>query len=388
MKFLILFTFSLLSFSCYADSVGHLLWETAAPVERPSHEIGSNSLWLFPGASLHGRASAGAIPIGIIDSGLMITHPQLEGYITDSKDFTGEGLNDEIGHGTLVALIALYGRGSNEPKSSLINAKVVSRSGIIQEGHVIEAINWVTARGAKIVNLSLGFSGTREEHALLCDAMESHPNVLFLAAAGNSGPNVKAYPAACDIKNGLSVGATEETGNPSSYSGLGEIYALGNSHFIKEWAYYYNQAQEMASSGRLDQAKALYQRSIMAEENAMSHYQIGLLNLSEKDISSAIEQLKTAIEIEPALAEAHEMLGAAFFLRGDYAQAEKSLRNAIDLYPDDSNTRKVRARAHCNLGKTLLRLGQNTKAKSEFLEVKRLVPDYMGIDSLLESVAQ
>jgi len=207
-----------------------------------------------------------------------------------------------------------------------------------------------------VINLSLGFNGDRKDHEGLCDAISHHADILFVAAAGNSGPDIKVFPAACGLSNLIPVAAADENGKPADYSGKGDVLAPGGVRFIKEWAYYYESAQALAKAGQLEKARHLYEKSISVEQNAESEFQIGLIDLNENKADAAIIQFNRAINIEPALAEAHEMLGATLYMQAKYPQAEKSLRTAIDLYPDSIQTNSYRARAHFNLGQTLLRL--------------------------------
>ena len=79
------------------------------------------------------------------------------------------------------------------------------------------------------------------------------------------------------------------------------------------------------------------------------------------------------------------MLGAALFIQGNYTQAEKSLNNAIDLYPDEPQTNLYLARAYFNLGQTLLRLNHIEAAKAAFEETKRREPNYPHLSQALKN---
>ncbi len=375
-----------LSLPCHPEQEGRLLWESPDGREALS-KFKPGQIFLFPGAPMGGKAVENAVRVGIIDSGVASQHPQLDGYLENAKDFTGEGLTDELGHGTSIALIALYGTGVEKPPSLLLSAKVVQRNGKIRKEHVIEGIKWATEQSAKIINLSLGFEGSRDEHNDLCSLIAGYRDVLFFAAAGNSGPDTRLFPAACGIDNLIPVSATDKDGKPADYSGAGAVYAPGSWSFLQEWSYFYKLGEAQAREGELDQARRSFQRSIDIEPNAASHYQIGVLDLAENKRPAAISQFKHAIGIDPAMPEAHEMLGAALFLNGDFVLAEIALRNAIDLYPDEAVFQNMRARAHFNLGQTLRRLNRKNEAFAEFTETKRLFPAYPRIDQMLELVS-
>jgi len=186
---------------------------------------------LLPGLPTGLKLSAAGTGVAMIDSGVMSGHPQLRGLVRDQKDFTGGGPEDEVGHGTVVALILL--KSGNLPGSEsvpgILSAKVVRADGRIDRRHVIEAIHWTAGeKKARVVNLSLGFTGTPKENAGLRAAMEAYPNTMFVVAAGNFGPDTIVYPAGFDLPNILSVGATDQTGAAASYSGRGKIYAPGD----------------------------------------------------------------------------------------------------------------------------------------------------------------
>jgi subtilisin family serine protease len=178
----------------HARAEGKLFWEAGfepakyAPVAKGRRVV-------FPGVPAGGRAAPDAIPIAIIDSGVDTKHPQLAGYVVDAADFTGEGLDDALGHGTALGLIAVFG--SKDSSFALLSAKVADRNGNVREKDVIAAIDWAVKRGAKAVNLSLGFRGVRREFTELCDTIRYHWNVLFFASAGNFPRPTEVYPANC-----------------------------------------------------------------------------------------------------------------------------------------------------------------------------------------------
>lgn len=381
----ILFSFTLFSSVSYSGEMGTILWEKGIDNQFYS-KISKKKMLFFPGVPLGGRAPKEAVLIGVIDSGVQRAHPQLAGYLRNSKDFTGEGDTDVLGHGTAVALIVLYGTGLANPLFEIVSAKVVDHESNIKKKHLIEAIDWIAGQHVKVVNLSLGFTGSREENNELCKAITKHGDVVFVAAAGNSGPDVKMYPAACELPNLISVEAVEDDGSIAAYSGRGDFMAPGNKRFQEEWYYYYEDAQRLAMAGRYDEARRLYERSIDTDSNQESEFQIGLIDLTEKKVDAALVRFKKAITIEPSFAEAHEMLGAVYYIKKTYQEAEKELTTAIDLYPETSETKGYRARAHFNLGQVLLKTGRKGAAKEEFMIVKQLMPTYNDIDGIIKSV--
>jgi subtilisin family serine protease len=171
-----------------------------------------------------------AVTVGIIDSGVLPDHPQLKGLIAEQRDFTGEGNLDLIGHGTLITILvrkpAADLRMTNSPFRFVV-AKVANVDGSINKDAVVTAIQWVVQRGAKVVNLSLGFREGSGDYSEICEIIRRSSETFFSAAAGNFGPTVRVFPAACRSQNLLSVAATDESGQIAKYSGRGDIAASG-----------------------------------------------------------------------------------------------------------------------------------------------------------------
>jgi hypothetical protein len=138
------------------------------------------------------------------------------------KDFSGEGIIDKVGHGTVDAILIRSGEilDPNAPAPALLIAKVTKMSGnkaVPSRTAVIAAIEWAAINGAQIVNLSLGFEDEESDNSKLCGTIKKHSKILFIAAAGNSGPQIRAFPAGCDLPNSMSVGVA------APWSGAGEM---------------------------------------------------------------------------------------------------------------------------------------------------------------------
>ena len=76
------------------------------------------------------------VKVAILDSGIDTGHPALEGKVTASEDFTGEGPQDDFGRGTQIAsLVAGNGAGSDgarkgiAPGAELISGKILNAAG-------------------------------------------------------------------------------------------------------------------------------------------------------------------------------------------------------------------------------------------------------------------
>jgi len=170
----------------------------------------------------------GAPGILIIDSGILSGHPLLSDAVGDELlPFSKEKnnplltLSDDVGHGTEVAGIALYGdvykcitTGNFDQRfwifSSKVmhadaNGKAVYDDDKLLESQIAETIEWIKKNypECKIVNLSLGdpskrmFKG-RRQHNLACfiDDISKKSGLIFVISAGNTeGPYGTEYPS-------------------------------------------------------------------------------------------------------------------------------------------------------------------------------------------------
>ncbi|OGD35330.1 hypothetical protein A2W39_03155 [Candidatus Azambacteria bacterium RIFCSPHIGHO2_01_46_10] len=146
------------------------------------------------------------IKVGIIDTGIDKFHPDLIDNIKGGINFViQKGIvsptqwNDDNGHGTHVAgtvaavnnTIGVIGAA---PQSNLYAIKVLDKRGSGYLSDVIAGIQWATANGIQVINMSLGTSSNIQSFH---DAVIAAKNagIIVVAAAGNSGGSVN-YPAA------------------------------------------------------------------------------------------------------------------------------------------------------------------------------------------------
>lgn len=193
-----------------------------------------------PEAWEHARGSNNVV-VGIIDSGIQGTHPDLYdnlwtnpnpneyGYINDIHGYNfqegcGGTPTDGYGHGTHVSGV-IGATGNNELGVSGINWDVslawlgVGTSSPNTDA-IIEALNYANLHDIKITNNS--YTVTWSE--LLEEAVENY-NGLFVAAAGNYyGLDIdkyKQYPASFNFPNVITVASTDTSDNLSYFSNIG-----------------------------------------------------------------------------------------------------------------------------------------------------------------------
>lgn len=133
--------------------------------------------------------------------------------------------NDDNGHGThvtgTVAQSTNNGMGVAGVafKATIIPVKVLDKNGSGTYANVAKGIRFAADKGAKVINLSLGGSSSSQT---LLDAVSYaySKGATIVAAAGNSGTNVIAYPAAYD-QYVIAVGATRYDETLAYYSSFG-----------------------------------------------------------------------------------------------------------------------------------------------------------------------
>jgi serine protease len=144
--------------------------------------------------------------------------------------------DDDNGHGTHVTgTIAedtnnRYGLAGVAYNATIMPIKVLQFDGTGQDADLIEALYYAVDNGAKVINMSLGFTGTGTpdgngtpctEIVGLNNALDyaySH-GVVIVAAAGNDSANVVTCPAAYPTV--VAVGSTRYDGTRPSYSNTG-----------------------------------------------------------------------------------------------------------------------------------------------------------------------
>jgi subtilisin family serine protease len=172
----------------------------------------------------------------IIDSGVDLTHPDLNVSVTLSRSFLDHGPekndpNDYNGHGTHVAGIigALdndHGVTGIASGATIVALKVVDRKGRGYTEDVLEAIRYVGHRSktgerlCDVVNFSIGAAQSPEVDKAVLKAAQSVP---FVLSAGNKGKHVKAFsPAGVNGKQIYTVTALAREDRWPVFSNFGQ----------------------------------------------------------------------------------------------------------------------------------------------------------------------
>ena len=155
------------------------------------------------------------IKIGIIDTGIDITHPDLmhDSSIEKIRGFdfveNNNRPDDQNGHGTEVAGI-INANGNLKgiaPKAEVYAYKVSNDGNSISSEFIVEAIRMAIEDDMDVINISLGVNNTNSKiESAVNDAIKN--NIVVVVAAGNDGPNENTISNPGRNQNVITVGAT------------------------------------------------------------------------------------------------------------------------------------------------------------------------------------
>ncbi len=178
------------------------------------------------GANLEWTESMGeGIKIGIIDSGVDLSHPDLLGRIKKYANFSGglqDDVTDENGHGTHVAGILSanrngYGVVGVAPQASLYVAKAFDKRGMATDEAVAQSLDWLISNKVNIINMSFSSTDLPSYHNQIKKAYDK--GIIVICAAGNNGRlkgKALGYPAR--FHETISVAAVDMNTNVMSFS--------------------------------------------------------------------------------------------------------------------------------------------------------------------------
>jgi len=174
------------------------------------------------------------VNIAVLDTGVFKDHPDLINKVLLCKDFMSgkrpkNTCVDGHGHGTHVSGSILADGGSDKlgilgvaPGANLFAFKVCTDNGACFGDSISAAIKEAERSGANIISMSFGGSTLKTvEKNAIDNALNKRNNLLFVAAAGNSGPssNTIKYPAA--YHKVVAVAAVDSSLNVASFSSRG-----------------------------------------------------------------------------------------------------------------------------------------------------------------------
>lgn len=132
---------------------------------------------------------------------------------------------------------------------------------------------------------------------------------------------------------------------------------------------HYNKGVSAYAESRYNRAADEFRTAIRIDPNlAEAHANLGLV-LQGSDQEAAIQQLRTATRLKPDLAEAHNTLGALLYRQQRFGAAASEYRTVLRLHPDS-------VAGHYNLGIALAKMARPQEAVEEFAQVVKLKPDF------------
>ena len=261
------FSDSLYSKQWYLNNTGQVILIKDGELTR-EHKTGTTGLDIKHNqVNFEGLAKTNKeIIVAVVDSGVDINHPDLEGRIWFNKEkCTGLTLleqkkqachgwnfihqnadvSDKLGHGTHVSGIIAANRnnigivGITHSSVKIMPIKVISKdlTNFIYDNKVVtdifaDGIRFAIENKANVINLSLGWPKLIETPKIkiaIEKAIES--GIAVVAAAGNNGKDIPTFP--CTYKGVICVGSHDNLGNLSTFSNFGgKIDILAPGEFI------------------------------------------------------------------------------------------------------------------------------------------------------------
>lgn len=277
-------------------------------------KIAAKRLWDF-------STGSGSVTTAVIDTGFALAHQDLSGQWTinpgeygsgkesNGLDDDGDGYVDNwrgwnfygsnnnpqagvtnpgsiyVSHGSSTA--GVIGAAGNNGlgvaglswQGKLLPLQTMSDDGIGYTSDIADAVDYATAHGAKVINLSLG---TDSQDNFLKQSIDDAiaAGVTVVAAAGNDGCDCMLYPA--NYPEVIAVGSTNQSDARSSFSSYGanlDLMAPGESILAPKWtaggnAYNYSSGTSLATpmvSGTAALILARQPTATPAEINQLLH---------------------------------------------------------------------------------------------------------------------
>jgi type VII secretion-associated serine protease mycosin len=177
----------------------------------------------------HRYSQGEGIVVGVVDTGVDGSHPDLAGNVLPGGDFVpngGDGRTDLDGHGTVMAgLIAAHGQGQFgalgiAPKAQILPVRISVDNGSPQVGN---GIAWASEHGARVICAAFGGP---DSPALQYEIRQAQAaDVVVVAAVGNRPQSVEiGFPAA--YEGVVAAAGVDKAGGHADVSVIGDRVVL------------------------------------------------------------------------------------------------------------------------------------------------------------------
>jgi hypothetical protein len=161
-------------------------------------------------ARAHELSRGERILVAIIDSGIDVDHPELQGTIADSFDPAGgDGLPHAHGTSIAGAIVAKSKLTGVAPNARILAVRAFDPTAASAEGttfSILKGLEWAAGKGARVINMS--FAGPQDPIMARLLASAAKRGIVLIAAAGNAGPKSPPLFPASD-PNVIAVTATD-----------------------------------------------------------------------------------------------------------------------------------------------------------------------------------
>lgn len=154
-----------------------------------------------------------------------------------------------------------------------------------------------------------------------------------------------------------------------------EAYLQGNYHVVLARDVEYRNGQQATMRSELEVARNFFEKAISDDPNYAPAY-VGLSqtwfgrSITEGGPEKEREALQRALQLDPALAEAHFRLGYLEFLRfWNWSSSEREIKRAIELNPNLAD-------AHAGYSEFLDSMGRFEEGMREYLRAQELDPGH------------
>ncbi|MFF0431618.1 S8 family serine peptidase [Streptomyces sp. NPDC004327] len=209
------------------SKVARLLYDgkVQASLDKSVPQIGAPEAWA---KGVDGKG----VKVAVLDSGVDLANADVKDRLTATRSFVpgAATVQDGHGHGTHVAS-TIVGSGANSggrykgvaPGADLLVGKVLNDAGSGVTSWIIDGMEWATAQGADVVNMSLGSSTSSPTDPLTqsVDRLSATTGTLFVISAGNSGPGATTIGSPGTADSALTVGAVDKSDVLAGFSSRG-----------------------------------------------------------------------------------------------------------------------------------------------------------------------